>query len=313
MKNAVSQPLLFNYSEMDSDTTIYLQQNAQETRGLLKRTSEDIIQIGKNLLEAKARIPHGQFIPWAKAELGISQSTSWRFMQAAQGKEIKGKSFTVNDMMAQICAPAEDQTVEARPVRSDMIPYSLLGPWEVGNPKGNAVRGVLCTGQLLCNLFDDQTVEEVEEFAWSEFRLVPPVASQYMLYGSRYPNPTGMISPKVFDALLELHIKRNDTMVHILGFLNNPAEYMGRILNLGRGFMMMQFIRRKTPGEYAKWLKTNFQLSVEVAEVVINYVLTYASVPVEAISTDKIIWDIADTWTRYSLYNFSIRIGEEPR
>jgi hypothetical protein len=84
----VVQPSLFNYSGIDSETVTYLQQNAQETSGLLKRTSEDMIQIGKNLLEAKARLPHGQFIPWVKAELGISQSTSWRFMQLAQGKDI---------------------------------------------------------------------------------------------------------------------------------------------------------------------------------------------------------------------------------
>jgi hypothetical protein len=95
----------FNYSEIDTEVASYLQQNAQETRGLLKRTTEDIIRIGQNLLEAKAKLPHGKFIPWVKAELGISQSTAWRFMQTAQGKEIKGKSFTVNDLIKQIGAP----------------------------------------------------------------------------------------------------------------------------------------------------------------------------------------------------------------
>lgn len=101
------QPVLFDYGDMDIDTTTYLQQNAQETRTLLKRTTEDIIKIGENLMEAKARLPHGQFIPWVKTELGISQSTAWRFMQTAQGKEIKAKSFTVNDLMEQISAPEE--------------------------------------------------------------------------------------------------------------------------------------------------------------------------------------------------------------
>lgn len=101
-----TQSLLFNYSHIDVDTANYLQQNAHETRGLLKRTTEDMIRIGQNLLEAKRRLPHGQFLPWVKAELGISQSTAWRFMQVAQGKAIK-KSFTVNDLMEQISAPDE--------------------------------------------------------------------------------------------------------------------------------------------------------------------------------------------------------------
>ncbi len=89
--NEVSQVF---YSDMDADTTAYLKQKAEETRGLLKRTSEDVIQIGKNLMDAKARLTHGQFIPWVKAELGISQPTAWRFMQVAQGK-----SFTANDLI----------------------------------------------------------------------------------------------------------------------------------------------------------------------------------------------------------------------
>lgn len=106
------QPVLFDYSAIDTETTSYLKQNAQETRGLLTRSSEDILKIGRNLLDAKERLPHGEFIPWVKAELGISQSTSWRFMQAAQGKEVKKKSFTVNDLMEQLSAPTEDHSLE---------------------------------------------------------------------------------------------------------------------------------------------------------------------------------------------------------
>jgi len=111
MSDEVVQASLFNYSSIDAETTAYLKQNAQETRTLLKRTTEDIIRIGQNLMEAKARLPHGQFTPWVKAELGISQPTAWRFMQVARGKEIK-KSFTVNDLMAQISAPGEDDDYE---------------------------------------------------------------------------------------------------------------------------------------------------------------------------------------------------------
>ena len=74
-----------------------IKQNAHETRGLLKRTSDDIIQIGQNLLDAKGKLPKGQFIPWVKTELGISQPTAWRFMQVAQGKAIK--SFNMNELI----------------------------------------------------------------------------------------------------------------------------------------------------------------------------------------------------------------------
>lgn len=99
---------VFDYDTLDTETTTYLKQSAQETRVLLKRTAEDIIKIGQNLLEAKKRLPHGQYISWVQTELGISQPTAWRFMQAVQGKEIKKKSFTVNDLVEQISAPSPE-------------------------------------------------------------------------------------------------------------------------------------------------------------------------------------------------------------
>jgi hypothetical protein len=88
---------LYDYSQLDTETAFSLQAKASRTRSLLKRTSEDILEIGKLLLEAKAQLPHGQYLPWIKAELGISQSTAWRFTQAALGKP--AKVFKVNDLL----------------------------------------------------------------------------------------------------------------------------------------------------------------------------------------------------------------------
>jgi N6-adenosine-specific RNA methylase IME4 len=89
--------LTFDYGSLDSDTRAFVQEKAHETRGLLKRASDEIIQIGQNLIEAKDRLPKGQFIPWVKAELGISQPTAWRFMQVAKGKQVK--SFNMNEIV----------------------------------------------------------------------------------------------------------------------------------------------------------------------------------------------------------------------
>jgi hypothetical protein len=92
-------PSLYDYSQFNTETAASLQARASRTRSLLKRTSDDIIEIGKLLLEAKAQLPHGQYLPWIRAELGISQSTAWRFTQAAQGKPLK--IFKANDLLAQ--------------------------------------------------------------------------------------------------------------------------------------------------------------------------------------------------------------------
>ncbi len=50
----------------------------------LRRTAEDIIEIGKDLIAVKARLDHGQFLPWLDAEFGMHQTTASRFMQVAE-------------------------------------------------------------------------------------------------------------------------------------------------------------------------------------------------------------------------------------
>jgi hypothetical protein len=115
----------YDYSLLDTATAASLQFKATTARGLLKRTSEDILAIGRLLLEAKAQLPHGQYLPWVKAELGISQSTAWRFTQAALGKPIK--VFKANDLLA-LKEPEKEQ--ERQPSAEDIIAIKeTLGPF----------------------------------------------------------------------------------------------------------------------------------------------------------------------------------------
>lgn len=117
-------PALYDYSQLDIETALSLQAKASRTRSLLKRTSEDILEIGKLLLEAKAQLPHGQYLPWIKAELGISQSTAWRFTQAALGKP--AKVFKVNDLL-----PLKEPRKEWEPPSVEDIEAAceVLGPF----------------------------------------------------------------------------------------------------------------------------------------------------------------------------------------
>lgn len=49
----------------------------------LRRSAEDIIEIGRDLLSVKASLPHGSFLPWIEAEFGMHQTTANRFMHVA--------------------------------------------------------------------------------------------------------------------------------------------------------------------------------------------------------------------------------------
>jgi len=46
----------------------------------LKRSVADIVEIGKELTTIKARLPHGQFLPWIAAEFEMSKDSAQNFM-----------------------------------------------------------------------------------------------------------------------------------------------------------------------------------------------------------------------------------------
>jgi hypothetical protein len=57
---------------------------AQRVREGLKRTANDIIAIGADLIRAKALLGHGGFGPWLDQEFALSRRTAEQFMAAAR-------------------------------------------------------------------------------------------------------------------------------------------------------------------------------------------------------------------------------------
>ena len=83
------ESLVFDYRLLSADKREFVMQKTDETQILLKRTAENIIEIGENLLEVSDILPHGQFLPWLKSEFDMGRSTAYNFMQVA--KRFKGK------------------------------------------------------------------------------------------------------------------------------------------------------------------------------------------------------------------------------
>ncbi len=56
----------FDYEslKMGGDAISLVMTKTEETKGLLKRTAENIIQVGQNLVAVKDMLPHGAFQPW---------------------------------------------------------------------------------------------------------------------------------------------------------------------------------------------------------------------------------------------------------
>jgi hypothetical protein len=74
----------FDYSPLEAKTAEKVQASAERIRETVKRTIEDIIAVGSELLSVKEALPHGQFGPWLRAEFGWTERTARNFMAVAE-------------------------------------------------------------------------------------------------------------------------------------------------------------------------------------------------------------------------------------
>lgn len=75
---------VFNYTNLDAETSQFVQQQTGEIRALMKRTAQGIVEIGQKLIEVKARLEYGRFGDWIEAEFEWGEWTAQKFMQVAQ-------------------------------------------------------------------------------------------------------------------------------------------------------------------------------------------------------------------------------------
>ena len=82
----------FDYTSLDTKSRAVVQECANEIRNLIKRTAQDVIDIGQKLIEAKEQLGHGQFEDWLRTEFNWGQWTARKFMQVA--RQFKSVNFT---------------------------------------------------------------------------------------------------------------------------------------------------------------------------------------------------------------------------
>jgi hypothetical protein len=119
----IEQPL-FDYREMAADDRGYVKERALRIRDAAKRTAEGIIRIGQWLTEAKARLKHGQWLPWLESEFGWSQKTAWNFMQVYESIKLETVTNLPIDVSA-LYLIAAPKTPE--PVRQEIIKRAEAG------------------------------------------------------------------------------------------------------------------------------------------------------------------------------------------
>lgn len=73
----------FDYTVLTPEVRDLVQNKTSELKGLMRRSAQDIIDIGQKLIEVKEQLGHGNFSTWLKAEFDWSARTAARFMQVA--------------------------------------------------------------------------------------------------------------------------------------------------------------------------------------------------------------------------------------
>ncbi len=74
----------FNYDLLETKVAEKVRSSADRIRQKVKKTLEDIIEVGKDLLAVKEALPHGQFGPWLRAEFGWGDRMAQNFMAVAE-------------------------------------------------------------------------------------------------------------------------------------------------------------------------------------------------------------------------------------
>jgi hypothetical protein len=78
------QPLLFDYAAMETENRLSVQRSAQRIRRAMRRTADDVIEIGRELLEVRDRLGWEQFGNGLLAEFNWQADYAARFMITAE-------------------------------------------------------------------------------------------------------------------------------------------------------------------------------------------------------------------------------------
>lgn len=115
----------FDYAALDVDTRAFVQEKARAIHTRLKRTAEDVIAIGLDLLEVKNKLGHGQFIGWLNSEFDLTRQSAANFMRVAErfGKsECKTVLHLPIRILYELSSPSTPETV------IDMVETGVVPP-----------------------------------------------------------------------------------------------------------------------------------------------------------------------------------------
>ncbi|MDQ6834487.1 MAG: DUF3102 domain-containing protein [Chloroflexota bacterium] len=118
MSAIVPQTTPFDYQSLPPEDARTLRSSVPQIRAGLKQTAQNVVVIGQQLLAAKARLPHGQWLPWLRAEFALSERSAQSFMRVAE--RFGDKSAAIADLAPAVIA------LLAMPITPDTVVAGVL-------------------------------------------------------------------------------------------------------------------------------------------------------------------------------------------
>lgn len=121
------QLTLFDYNALDLEDKIVVQQKTEEIKVLMRRTAQDVFDIGQKLSEIKNRLGHGHFGNWLKAEFDWSDRTAQNFIrvyESFKSENIADLNFSQTALYVLAAAPEEARQEAIELAKEKAIPLA---------------------------------------------------------------------------------------------------------------------------------------------------------------------------------------------
>lgn len=106
----------------DEDVARWAEMKAHNIRLMVRRTVEAAVEVGRELLEVKARLPHGTWEDWLSFHFGWSDQQARNYMRLAEAAEQNPKVFefaslTAAYQFARLPPPVQQRVLDAKAFR----------------------------------------------------------------------------------------------------------------------------------------------------------------------------------------------------
>lgn len=142
----------FDYEVLDAQQRLVVQQRTGEIRESLRRSAQEIWEIGQKLADVRLRLKHGQFEAWLKGEFGWSRRTAYNFINvyeafgeranlaqieiATSALYLLAAPSTPQEVRSEVLQRAkEGETVTHKELRQVIKEEKLLSPPAVETPE----------------------------------------------------------------------------------------------------------------------------------------------------------------------------------